>query len=179
MASTARMMYALRGICAMTVEADTTTDEGTEKRQSVSISQNPAHSPHLPHMKRPPLPVSPGRGKDTVKKAPVTPDEVRALLFSVLDQHTSEMMVRSLRKKIAKGNVSVLEFLFDRIIGRPAVNVHHEADGALAQFIGAWQSLVIDANLEQAPPLTLTDAEYHEIGADVPDDDDDASDDDE
>lgn len=117
-------------------------------------------------------------------RAPATPDEVRALLFSVLDKETSGKMVLSLRKKIAKGNVSVLEFLFDRIIGRPAVNVHHEADGALAQFIGAWQSLVTDADLVQAPPLALTDAEYHAIDDDVPtnydelDDNDDSAEDD-
>ena len=119
----------------------------------------------------------PGRPKDVVKQAPKTPDEVRALLFMVLDKHTSDMMVKSLRKKIAKGNVTTLEFLFDRIIGRPAVNVHHEADGALAQFIGAWQALVTDANLVQAPPLTLDDAEYTVIGDDVADDDDESAED--
>jgi len=151
------------------MEDETKEDEG--KRQSTSANGNlRGFQPGEVHR-------GPGRPKTLVKQAPKTPDEVRALLFMVLDARTSDLMVKSLRKKIAKGNVTTLEFLFDRIIGRPAVNVHHEADGALAQFIGAWQELVVDANLVQAPPLTLTDAEYREIGDDVAEDDDDAEDD--
>jgi len=146
--------------------------EPTEKRHALHTGGDPAvlrGKQGLP---------GPGRPKDVVKKAPATPEEVRALLFMVLDKHTSDMMVKSLRKKIAKGNVTTLEFLFDRIIGRPAVTVNHEASGALQQFIGAWQQLVLDADLEQSPPLALSDAEYREISLDVPDDDEDAGEDD-
>ena len=88
----------------------------------------------------------PGRSKRVVNKAATTPAEVRALLLMVLDADTADLMVKSLRRKIAKGNVGTLEFLFDRLLGRPAVNVHHDLDGALAQFMEAWQGL---ANSEQ------------------------------
>lgn len=116
--------------------------------------------------------ISPGRGKDTVKKAPATPAEVRALLFMVLDQHTSEMMVRSLRKKIAKANLGAIEFVFDRLVGRPAVNVHHDLDGALAQFMAAWSEL---ANVEQtalpAPDYAGLTIEASDVSSDDAEDD--------
>jgi hypothetical protein len=145
------------------------TDE--EKRQPTDVREKaPPFAPGHP-------PTGGHRQRNVVKEPPKTPEEVRALLFMVLDKHTSDLMVKSLRKKIAKGNVTTLEFLFDRIIGRPAVTVNHQADGALAQFIGAWQQLVLDADLVQSPPLTLEDAEYREISLDVATDDDDEDED--
>jgi hypothetical protein len=96
-----------------------------------------------------------GRPRSPHVATPATPAEVRALLFMVLDEKTANQMIISLRRKIAKGNVTVLEFLFDRIIGRPAVNVHHDMDGALAQFMASWQTLVAGATLDE--PGTLAD----------------------
>lgn len=112
-----------------------------------------------------------GRPKRIVLDSVKTPAEVRALLLMVLDADTANKMVYSLRKKIAKGNIGTLEFLFDRLLGRPAVNVHHDMDGALTQFMQAWQEL---ANAEQTPPLALEAAEYRVLDDDVsPDDADD------
>lgn len=137
----------------------------------VDTSENPTAYRQPPPT---PLPKSPGKGKNTVKEAPKTPAEVRALLFMVLDKQTSEAMVRSLRRRIARGQIGALEFLFDRLVGRPAVNVHHEADGALAQFMAAWATLKAEAeaspNVEQAPPLALEAAEYRVLDADMPED---------
>lgn len=116
--------------------------------------------------------------KPRIDKAPETPAEIRALLFMILDEETTKKMIVSLRRKCARGNVGTLEFLFDRLIGRPAVNVHHDADASLMNFVNAWQQLVTDAKLEQAPPLAL-DAAREVIDADfvaTADDDDDDDD---
>lgn len=103
-----------------------------------------------------------GHPKRVVLNSVATPAEVRALLLMVLDADTANRMVLSLRKKIAKGNVGTLEFLFDRLIGRPAVNVHHDADGALVSFMSAWAELKAEAetqaNLAQSPQLALDSA---------------------
>jgi hypothetical protein len=145
--------------------------EPTEKRQPIDVAQKPAKF-------GPGNQVNGGRlARPRVDRAPETPEEIRALLFMIMDKQTTEKMITSLRRKIGKASVSHLEFLFDRVIGRPAVTVNHEASGALQQFIGAWQQLVLDADLEQSPPLALTDAEYREISLDVPDDDEDADED--
>jgi hypothetical protein len=142
--------------------------EANEKeRQAVDDAQKPAKF-------GPGNVVNAGRiARPRIDRAPETPEEIRALLFMVMDKQTTEKMITSLRRKIGKASVSHLEFLFDRVIGRPAVTVNHQADGALAQFIGAWQQLVMDADLVQSPPLTLDDAEYREISLDVATEDDD------
>jgi hypothetical protein len=125
--------------------------------------------------------AGPGRHPDVVQRAPATPAEVRALLFMVLDKSTADAMVKSLRRRIAKGQLGALEFLFDRLVGRPAVNVHHEADGALAQFMSAWAELKAEMeaspNLVQAPPLALEAAEYRILDDDMATEDDDNSED--
>ena len=90
----------------------------------------------------------PGAGdhKRVTDRAPATPAEVRALLFSILDVETTNKMIYSLRRKAGKGQLGVLEFIFSYLIGKPAVNVHHDMDGALKQFMEAWSQL---ANSEQ------------------------------
>lgn len=103
------------------------------------------------------------------------------MLLMVLDADTANRMVLSLRKKIAKGNVGTLEFLFDRLIGRPAVNIHHDADGALAEFMAAWADL---AKREQTLPpaddyagLTIEAGELPVIDAELDDNDESAEED--
>lgn len=111
---------------------------------------------------------SPGRGDAQIVKAPpATPQEVRDLLFLVLDAPTASRMIYSLRKKIAKGNISALEFLFDRVIGRPAVQVQVGADAALTQFMDSWHALLETAQYGDVPraisaPATI-DVEYRDI----------------
>jgi len=83
----------------------------------------------------------PGGQRKLVKHAPATPAEITALLYMILDADTCNKMVYSLRRKIAKGSIGTLEFVTDRLIGRPAVNIHHDADGALAEFMQAWSAL--------------------------------------
>lgn len=122
-----------------------------------------------------------GHPKRVVLNSVTTPAEVRALLLMVLDADTANRMVLSLRKKIAKGNVGTLEFLFDRLIGRPAVNIHHDADGALAEFMAAWADL---AKREQTLPpaddyagLTIEAGELPVIDAELDDNDESAEED--
>jgi hypothetical protein len=122
-------------------EAESVECEAEEQRQS----------PHAARV----MPVSPvigkpgpGRPRDIVKRKPDTPAEVRALLFEVLDKDTANKMIYSLRKKIARGSTGTLEFLYDRLVGRPAVNIHHDADGALAEFMQAWSALAGSATLD-------------------------------
>lgn len=133
-----------------------------KKGQSLSNLENPRVSrPGLPRTK------SPGAGKPIVKQTPASPQEVRDLLFLVLDKETAEKMIRSLRKKIGRGNISALEFLFDRVIGRPAVQVQVGADAALTQFMDSWHALLETAQYGDVPraisaPATI-DAEYRDI----------------
>lgn len=97
----------------------------------------------------------PGARRKLVREAPKTPAEIHALLYMILDAETMDKMVYSMRKKIAKGNVTALEWIMDRLLGRPAVNVHHDADGALANFMSAWAEL---ANSGQTQTLAIDDA---------------------
>ncbi len=133
-------------------------DNGEEKGQSPHGREK---STILPAGK------SPGLPKEVTKRPPATPQEVRDLLFLVLDKDTANKMIYSLRKKIAKGNISALEFLFDRVIGRPAVQVQVGADAALTQFMDSWHALLETAQYGDVPraisaPATI-DAEYRDI----------------
>ena len=66
-------------------------------------------------------------------------ERLRQALNSVLDDATMEAWVRALRKKLARGSITASLFVVDRILGKPAVNVHHQVDGNLDRFVLAWQ----------------------------------------
>ena len=89
--------------------------EADEQRQSLHAAGNLHPFPKGdPNHK-----AGPGRPARLVKKAPETPAEIRALLTMVLDADTADAMVNSLRRKLGRANVSVLEWFFDRT-DRPA-----------------------------------------------------------
>lgn len=143
--------------------------DAARESAEVVTDRNDARSPENPTQFKPFHP-SPGRHRNIVKAAPATPEEVRALLFEVLDKATANKMIYALRRKIAKGNVSTLEFLFDRLIGRPAVQVSIDANIALTRFMDAWQGLALVQTFDEqdAPLLPSTgatiDADYRSMG---------------
>jgi hypothetical protein len=68
-------------------------------------------------------------------------ERIRAVLRSVLDDETLIAWAKAMKRKVSRGSLSATEFLFDRVLGKPAVNIHHEADGALNAFVLAWRNV--------------------------------------
>ena len=66
-------------------------------------------------------------------------ERLRQVLSELLDDATMEAWVRALRKKLARGSITASLFVVDRVLGKPAVNVHHQVDGNLERFVLAWQ----------------------------------------
>jgi len=89
--------------------------------------------------------AGPGRPREDVA------ERVRAALAAVLDDETLTAWAEAMRRKLKKGNLSASEFVIDRLIGRPAVVVNHQADGALSAFVMAWQRVSGDLPGDELP----------------------------
>lgn len=117
------------------VDVDNNADGNVDGNRQSPAATKKGYKTHPHHIAGPPARPNYARRRFN------TPAEVRALLNDVLDAQTAADMVYALRRRIRKGNVTTLEFLFAYLLGRPAVVVQHSADEKLAEFIADWRRL--------------------------------------
>jgi hypothetical protein len=79
----------------------------------------------------------PGGGRLTTSDTAM----IRQRLLEAANPGQMNRFLAALGKKLDKGSIDAAEFLFDRILGKPAVSVSHDVDGKLSEFMATWTAM--------------------------------------